>query len=73
MELPFKNDSNIDIWHWYFPQDMEAEVSKWKRMVDTKNLEICKFREELDQILGVLRELQRQGIKLPYVVPTPLS
>ncbi|KAK7497270.1 hypothetical protein BaRGS_00011564 [Batillaria attramentaria] len=49
-------------------QDLIEEAARWKKMVETKNLEICKFREELDSILGVLRELQRQGIKLPYVM-----
>ncbi|XP_070189405.1 centrosomal protein of 162 kDa-like [Littorina saxatilis] len=51
-------------------QDLVEEVAHWRNMVDTKNMEICKFREELDSILNVLRELQRQGIKLPYLVPS---
>lgn len=49
-------------------QDLIEEAARWKKMVETKNLEICKFREELDSILGVLRELQRQGVKLPFVM-----
>ncbi|KAL8611463.1 hypothetical protein ACOMHN_014518 [Nucella lapillus] len=51
-------------------QDHAQEAARWRKMVDTKNMEICKFREELDSILGVLRELQRQGIKLPCVLPS---
>ena len=51
-------------------QDLVEEAARWKKMVETKNMEICKFREELDTILSVLRELQRQGIKLPYVMPS---
>ncbi|XP_076466484.1 centrosomal protein of 162 kDa-like [Babylonia areolata] len=50
-------------------QGLAEEAAHWRRMVDTKNLEICKFREELDVLLNVLRELQRQGIKLPCVTP----
>ena len=51
-------------------QDLVTEATKWRQMVDMKNLEICRFREELDAILNVLRELQRQGVKLPYVLPS---
>jgi protein QN1 len=51
-------------------QDLAEECARWKRMVDTKNLEICKFREELDTILAMLRELQRQGVKIPYSMPS---
>ena len=51
-------------------QDLAEEAARWKKMVESKNMEICKFREELDSILNVLRELQRQGIELPYVVPS---
>lgn len=46
-------------------QDLIEEAARWKNMVEAKNLEINKFREELDSILEVLRELQRQGVKLP--------
>ncbi|XP_064629139.1 centrosomal protein of 162 kDa-like [Lineus longissimus] len=45
--------------------EMEKEVAKWKQVVEMKNREIEKFRLELDSILEVLRELQRQGVILP--------
>lgn len=48
-------------------QNLAEEAVRWKKMVDTKNMEINRFREELDSILEVLRELQRQGVKLPIV------
>nr|KAG5706856.1 hypothetical protein BaRGS_004191 [Batillaria attramentaria] len=35
-------------------QDLIEEAARWKKMVETKNLEICKFREELDSILGTM-------------------
>ena len=38
---------------------------KWKDMLRDKDMEILKFREELDAILEVLRELNRQGIIVP--------
>nr|XP_013804326.1 PREDICTED: centrosomal protein of 162 kDa [Apteryx mantelli mantelli] len=45
------------------------EVEKWQRLAQRKNLELEKFRVELDSILDVLRELQRQGV----VIPAPNS
>ncbi|NXM06054.1 CE162 protein, partial [Tyrannus savana] len=48
-------------------QNHEAE--KWRRLAQQKNQELEKFRVELDSILDVLRELQKQGV----VVPAPDS
>ncbi|XP_062428778.1 centrosomal protein of 162 kDa isoform X2 [Rhea pennata] len=45
------------------------EVEKWRRLAQRKNQELEKFRVELDSILDVLRELQRQGV----VIPAPNS
>ncbi|KAJ7417786.1 centrosomal protein of 162 kDa isoform X4 [Pitangus sulphuratus] len=41
-------------------QNHEAE--KWRRLAQQKNQELEKFRVELDSILDVLRELQKQGV-----------
>ncbi|KAL2306688.1 hypothetical protein Nmel_004619 [Mimus melanotis] len=38
------------------------EVEKWRRLAQQKNQELEKFRIELDSILDVLRELQKQGV-----------
>ncbi|NXV14588.1 CE162 protein, partial [Cepphus grylle] len=48
-------------------QTQEAE--KWRRLAQRKNQELEKFRVELDSILDVLRELQKQGV----VIPAPNS
>ncbi|XP_037246904.1 centrosomal protein of 162 kDa isoform X2 [Falco rusticolus] len=45
------------------------EVEKWRRLAQRKNQELEKFRVELDSILDVLRELQKQGV----VIPAPTS
>ena len=45
--------------------EIEREVDKWKKLVETKNNEIQKFRMELDTILEVLRVLQKQGVVIP--------
>ncbi|XP_044867506.1 centrosomal protein of 162 kDa isoform X2 [Mauremys mutica] len=45
------------------------EVEKWKKLAQLKNQELEKFQVELDSILDVLRELQKQGV----VVPVPVS
>ena len=47
-------------------QELTDETIKWKRIVENKNLEIEKFRNELDSILNILKELQVQGIVIPY-------
>ncbi|NWX31323.1 CE162 protein, partial [Notiomystis cincta] len=44
-------------------QSQEAE--KWRRLAQQKNRELEKFRVELDSILDVLRELQKQGVVIP--------
>ncbi|XP_055492356.1 LOW QUALITY PROTEIN: centrosomal protein of 162 kDa [Leucoraja erinacea] len=49
--------------------DQIQEVEKWKKLAQLKNYELEHFRTELDSILDVLRELQRQGI----VIPAPSS
>ncbi|NXK58857.1 CE162 protein, partial [Sylvietta virens] len=41
------------------------EVEKWRRLAQQKNWELEKFRMELDSILDVLRELQKQGVVIP--------
>ena len=46
--------------------ELTEEVDRWKKIVDAKNRETEKFRAELDNILDVLRELQRQGVVIPY-------
>ncbi|NXH52493.1 CE162 protein, partial [Rhabdornis inornatus] len=41
------------------------EVEKWRRLAQQKNQDLEKFRMELDSILDVLRELQKQGVVIP--------
>ncbi|XP_017682059.1 PREDICTED: centrosomal protein of 162 kDa isoform X2 [Lepidothrix coronata] len=41
------------------------EAQKWRRLAQQKNQELEKFRVELDSILDVLRELQKQGVVIP--------
>lgn len=41
------------------------EVEKWRRLAQQKNQELETFRMELDSILDVLRELQKQGVVIP--------
>ncbi|NXC38845.1 CE162 protein, partial [Penelope pileata] len=45
------------------------EAEKWRKLAQQKNQELEKFRVELDSILDVLRELQKQGV----VIPAPNS
>ncbi|NWU61624.1 CE162 protein, partial [Pterocles burchelli] len=45
------------------------EAEKWRRLAQWKSQELEKFRVELDSILDVLRELQKQGV----VIPAPNS
>ncbi len=52
--------------HQVVSPDIAEETDKWKRLLDMKNRETEKFRTELDAILEVLKELQRQGVVLPY-------
>jgi len=46
--------------------DSTLETSRWRTLVDEKNREIDRFRAELDAILDVLRQLQSQGVVIPY-------
>uniref|UniRef100_A0A4W4HIW1 Centrosomal protein of 162 kDa n=1 Tax=Electrophorus electricus TaxID=8005 RepID=A0A4W4HIW1_ELEEL len=46
-------------------QEQEAEVVRWKRLAQGKSSELEAFRLELDSILDVLRELQKQGVVIP--------
>ncbi|XP_015714422.1 centrosomal protein of 162 kDa isoform X1 [Coturnix japonica] len=48
-------------------QSREAE--RWRKLAQRKNEELERFRVELDSILDVLRELQKQGV----VIPAPNS
>uniref|UniRef100_A0AAR2K9R9 Centrosomal protein of 162 kDa n=1 Tax=Pygocentrus nattereri TaxID=42514 RepID=A0AAR2K9R9_PYGNA len=46
-------------------QEQQAEVARWKKLAQGKGSELEAFRLELDSILDVLRELQRQGVVIP--------
>uniref|UniRef100_S4RL95 Centrosomal protein of 162 kDa n=1 Tax=Petromyzon marinus TaxID=7757 RepID=S4RL95_PETMA len=46
-------------------QERSREAVEWRRQVLHKNAELERFRSELDSILEVLRELQRQGVVIP--------
>jgi len=46
--------------------DAAKETSRWRTVVDEKNREIDRFRAELDTILEVLRQLQSEGVVVPY-------
>lgn len=45
--------------------DAACAEQKWQQVLRDKDTELVRFREELDAILEVLRELKRQGIILP--------
>ncbi|KAJ8411430.1 hypothetical protein AAFF_G00162380 [Aldrovandia affinis] len=45
--------------------EQQREVERWRRQAQTKGQELEAFRVELDSILDVLRELQRQGVVIP--------
>uniref|UniRef100_A0A8C3I618 Centrosomal protein of 162 kDa n=1 Tax=Chrysemys picta bellii TaxID=8478 RepID=A0A8C3I618_CHRPI len=49
------------------------EVEKWKKLAQLKNQELEKFQVELDSILDVLRELQKQGVVIPVPVSSGLN
>ncbi|XP_063772987.1 centrosomal protein of 162 kDa isoform X2 [Pseudophryne corroboree] len=42
-----------------------SELDKWKKLAQQKNVELERFKTELDAILDVLRVLQRQGVVIP--------
>ncbi|XP_074007116.1 centrosomal protein of 162 kDa [Numenius arquata] len=46
------------------------EAERWRRLAQRKNQELEKFRVELDSILDVLRELQKQGVVIPAPNPS---
>ncbi|XP_042597378.1 centrosomal protein of 162 kDa isoform X2 [Cyprinus carpio] len=46
-------------------QEQQGEVERWKRLAQGRAKELEVFRLELDSILDVLRELQRQGVVIP--------
>ncbi|XP_061479242.1 centrosomal protein of 162 kDa [Rhineura floridana] len=43
------------------------ETEKWRKLALLKNQELEKFRIELDSMLDVLRQLQKQGVIIPAV------
>ncbi|XP_029592779.1 centrosomal protein of 162 kDa isoform X1 [Salmo trutta] len=45
--------------------EQQSEVKRWRRLAQEKTRELEVFRLELDSILDVLRELQRQGVVIP--------
>ncbi|XP_075779941.1 centrosomal protein of 162 kDa isoform X4 [Pelodiscus sinensis] len=49
------------------------EVENWKKLAQLKNQELEKFQVELDSILDVLRELQKQGVVIPVPVSSGLN
>jgi len=51
--------------------DVTKEMSRWRTVVDEKNREIDRFRAELDAILEVLRQLQSEGVVIPYSASAP--
>ncbi|XP_073728441.1 centrosomal protein of 162 kDa isoform X3 [Misgurnus anguillicaudatus] len=46
-------------------QEQQGEVDRWRRVAQGRAKELEAFRLELDSILDVLRELQRQGVVIP--------
>uniref|UniRef100_A0A6J0TJH8 Centrosomal protein of 162 kDa n=1 Tax=Pogona vitticeps TaxID=103695 RepID=A0A6J0TJH8_9SAUR len=44
------------------------EIEKWRKLALLKNQELEKFRIELDSMLDVLRQLQKQGVIIPVGV-----
>uniref|UniRef100_G1NLT5 Centrosomal protein of 162 kDa n=1 Tax=Meleagris gallopavo TaxID=9103 RepID=G1NLT5_MELGA len=42
-----------------------CEAERWRKLAQRKNEELERFRVELDSILDVLRELQKQGVVIP--------
>ncbi|XP_048116684.1 centrosomal protein of 162 kDa isoform X4 [Alosa alosa] len=45
--------------------ELQGELERWKRLAQSRSRELDTFRLELDAILDVLRELQRQGVVIP--------
>lgn len=64
----FFNLQIIQQTHQVVETEQNKEIEKWKRLAQLKNRELDKFRTELDSILDVLRELQRQGVVVPVAL-----
>lgn len=45
--------------------EQQSELERWRLRAQRKSKELEAFRLELDAILDVLRELQRQGVVIP--------
>ncbi|XP_055760704.1 centrosomal protein of 162 kDa isoform X1 [Salvelinus fontinalis] len=45
--------------------EQQSDVERWRRLAQGKTRELEVFRLELDSILDILRELQRQGVVIP--------
>ena len=45
--------------------ELQQQADQWRHLAESKSRETERFRAELDSILDVLRELQRQGVILP--------
>ena len=45
--------------------EQQTEVERWRLLAQSKSRELEAFRLELDSILDILRELQRQGVVIP--------
>ncbi|XP_015283449.1 PREDICTED: LOW QUALITY PROTEIN: centrosomal protein of 162 kDa [Gekko japonicus] len=45
--------------------EQTQEIEKWRKLALLKNQELEKFRIELDSMLDVLRQLQKQGVIIP--------
>lgn len=54
-------------------QEQRGEVDRWRRIAQGRAKELEAFRLELDSILDVLRELQRQGVVIPAPEHTSTS
>ncbi|XP_056618612.1 centrosomal protein of 162 kDa isoform X1 [Triplophysa dalaica] len=54
-------------------QEQWGEVDRWRRIAQGRAKELEAFRLELDSILDVLRELQRQGVVIPAPEHTSTS
>ena len=47
----------------------EPGAERWRLLAQSKGRELEAFRLELDSILDILRELQRQGVVIPPCPP----
>ncbi|XP_062395202.1 centrosomal protein of 162 kDa isoform X2 [Sardina pilchardus] len=45
--------------------ELQGELERWRQLAQSRSRELDAFRLELDAILDVLRELQRQGVVIP--------